>query len=307
MTDLTPEEIGRRIDAQGLWERALPVNWAVKPRGTAFPYFCTLLKGESPEVRLRLLLLEGWQTFHDYVRCRVDHDFGFYVSPSEFAHFELVVTGSGEAKVFRHDPGYVPLPLGDAPRRELCAKILWEAYGVMLRLENEPKLPLRYAGEKAMFARVETADGVWEDAALPIPEPRPHVESIRLPKKLMDRAKDLPIAEQERLEVDLALHLGLMTKEPRPRSAYLLAAVLADTGERVVWEHASADPETGLRGLWEGMPMHLLERLVQRGSIPGEIVVRSGRVFRLLRPLITDIPFKLSLRNRLPALDKNLV
>ena len=308
MEKLTAEEIARKINAQSLWERALQVNWAVKPRGTAFPYFCTLLKEESPQVKIRFLLLEGWQTFHDYVRCRVDHDFGFYISPIEFSQFQIVVGADDSVRLYRHDPGYVPIPVAsDDPRRELCAKILWESYGIMLRLESEPGLPLKYAGEKAMFARVENAAGEWEDAALPIPDPRPQVEKVSLPTELLKKAKDLPMAENEHLEIDLMLHLGLQTNEPRPRSAYLLGAVLADSGEKIIWRHASIDPENGLRGLWEGMPVQVLADIVNRGRIPGEITVRNGRMFRMLRPLMHDLPFKLSLRSRLSALEKLLV
>ena len=50
------------------------------------------------------------------------------------------------------------------------------------------------------------------------------------------------------------------------------------------------------------MPPLVLRELVRRGRIPGEIKVRSGRVFRLLRPLCVELPFKLSLHEKLDRL-----
>ena len=50
------------------------------------------------------------------------------------------------------------------------------------------------------------------------------------------------------------------------------------------------------------MPAQLLKALIGRGRIPGEIRLRSGRVFRLLRPLCEELPFKLSLHDELPEL-----
>ena len=39
------------------------------------------------------------------------------------------------------------------------------------------------------------------------------------------------------------------------------------------------------------------------GRVPGEICLVSGRVFRMLRALCVELPFKLSLHDSLPALD----
>ena len=58
----------------------------------------------------------------------------------------------------------------------------------------------------------------------------------------------------------------------------------------------------GLRRMWESMPPQLLKALIARGRIPGEIKVMSGRVFRFLRPLCLELPFKLSLHDSLPEL-----
>ena len=298
----TPEEIGAKMDALGLWDSLASVNFAVKPKGTAFPYFCTVHKGDGKLVKVRFLMLEGWQTLHDYVRISIDANFGFYSVPMELPHFELVVLMTGETKLFRHDTGYLPQE-ANGPQRELAVRILWEAYGVMMRIEAEPQLALRFAEEKAVFARVETAVGTWEDRPLVVPDPPPHVEKVLFPSADLKVAKDLPFVRDEVLDLDFRILTNVMTKERRPRSVYALMAVDAKTGETAIDSRVSIHPEIGLRGLWEGMPTQVLRELIRRGKVPGEIRLLSGRVFRFLRALCMELPFKLSLHDKLPSLD----
>jgi len=301
MTDLVPEEIGAKMDALGLWDILEPFNFAVKPRGTVFPYFCTVLKGDQKPVKMRFLMLEGWQTLHDYVRTRFDRNFGFYQSPIEMPHLELVVLEEGAPQLLRYDTGYMPRPASDM-QRKLAARILWEAYGIMLRVEADRSLPMSFARDKAIFARIEIADGVWEDRPLVIPDPPPHTEKVSFPKADIKAAQDLPFEKELALDVDFRLLPHIMTKETRPRCVYSLVAVDAKSGTKVVDLRTSVVADLGLKGLWESMPPQLLKGLVQSGRIPGEIRTISGRVFRLLRPLCIELPFKLSLHDALPSL-----
>jgi len=296
----TPEETGVKMDALGLWDLLEPYNFAVKPMGTVFPYFCTVLKGDGKPVKVRFLMLEGWQTLHDYVRTRFDRNFGFYSTPVEMPHLELVILETGEAKLFRHDTGYMPQE-ADAVQRELGSRILWEAYGVMMRVEADRKLPMRFADEKGVFARVETARGKWEDRPLVIPDPPPFVEKVSFPKADVKRAQDLPFVKDDVLELDFRLLPGVMTKEPRPRCVYGLKAVDPGTGEVVIDCRVSIHPEAGLKALWESMPGQVLKAIVRHGKVPGEIKTCSGRVFRLLRSLCLELPFKLSLHDQLSS------
>lgn len=301
----TVEEIGAKMDALGLWGTIAKGNFAVKPRGTAFPYFCTALIGDGEPVKARFLMLEGWRTLHDFVRLRMDRDFGFYSTPAEMPHFELVVLKTGEVRLFRHDPGYVPV-LASPTGRALARRILWEAYGVMLRLESDNRLPFKFAAEKAVFARVESAAGVWGDAPLEICEAAPHFERVTFDKATLAKATDLPIAQGTVLELDFLLIPEMMTKEPRARCVYGLLAIDSATGERAMDSHTSVHPEAGLRGMWESLPLKVLQEFVRRGKIPAEVRVRSGRVFRLLRPLCSELSFKLSLHDSLPQLESAL-
>lgn len=306
MKEVSLEDLGRKLDALGLWDAAMPFNWVVKPSGVVFPYFCTLLKGDGTAVKIRFLMLEGWQTFHDYIRTRIDRNFGCYLTPMEMPHFELVIASSGEAMVFRHDPGYMPRAL-DERERSLCSKILWEAYGVMMRIESDKKLPLRFATEKSMFARVENSSGEWSDAPMSIPEPRPYVEEVSFPKALVSKAKDLPQDSSLSVAVDFRLLPNVMTKETRPRCAYQLVAVDMATGVRIIKDKTSVSPEGGLKAMWQSMPSRVLAGFVEYGRIPGCVKVSSGRVFRFLRSLCLEIPIKLTLQDKIDGIDINAV
>ena len=302
MTARTPEEIGAKMDALGLWKALEPFNFAVKPLGTVFPYFCTVLKGDGRPVKVRFLMLEGWQTLHDYVRTRIDRNFGFYSSPVEMPHLELVVLNSGEMRLFRHDTGYMPVEAG-ADQRALASRILWEAYGIMLRVEADSKLPLAFVADKAIFARVEVARDSWRDSPLTIPNPPPFVERIVIPAADLKAVKDIPLVKEDTLDIDFRLLPNVMTKEPRPRCVYNLKAVDAVRGGVAMDCRVSVHPEVGLRGMWESMPVQVVKEFLRRGKVPGALRTCSGRVFRMLRPLCVELPFKLSLHDKLPSLD----
>jgi hypothetical protein len=96
---------------------------------------------------------------------------------------------------------------------------------------------------------------------------------------------------------------GVMTREKRPRSVYQLAAVDARTGESAFVARMSVSPDGGLKGMWESLAPEVLRRLIGRGRVPGALRLVSGRVFRMLRPLGEELPFKLSLHDALPRLE----
>ena len=300
--DYTVEQIGVKMDALGIWARLYGCHWAVKPRGSAFPYFCAVVPGENPPVKVRVLFLDGWQTFHDFLRMRTDRFFGFYSSPMELPHFELVLLSDGKMRLFRHDPCYMPSEATEE-QRVFCAKMLWEMYGVMMRIESDPRVPMMYAAEQAVFSRIEDRDGVWSDRPLELVQPRPHVEKISFPKADIAKAKDRPFIQEDVLSVDFRIRLGVMTREKRPRVCYCLVGVNPKTSVREIFVQVSPDPEGGLRALWEEMPAQLLIRLIERGTVPGEVRVCSPRVYRMLRPLVSELPFRLSMNNSLPEIE----
>ena len=196
------DEIGKKIGNLGLLRAMGAYNWALKPCGSVFPYFCIVTIHDKGYVRARISFLEGWQTMHDYVRMRFEPDSGYYVSQTELPQFEVAYLRTGKIVATRHDPGCLPWYL--TPRQEgLVRRMLWETYGVMLRIENDRSLVLKHADERALFARVETSPGVWRDAPMTIPEPPPYEERVPVPQDLLKRAQSLPVDKDWKVAVDL--------------------------------------------------------------------------------------------------------
>ncbi len=292
-------KVADKIHSLGLWEAIAPYNWAVKPRGVAFPYFFTTLCSKKKEDNLvSIMLLEGWQTFHDFVSVRLDSNFGFVSVLAELPHYEIIFERVGDYQnAVRFDTGYAPREL-TAKERKLLARILWECYGVIIRIESEPGLAMKYAKSKSVFARVEGPDGKWCDAPLEIPQPRPHFERIAIEKKALKVAKDLPFDKDFKLAIDLHM-TSWATKEPRPKFIYELVVKDLATGKRVIEKRAVLSPDGGLRMLWEDMPEEVLREIITLGRVPGEVQVANQRMFRFLRPLGIELPFKLSIHEDL--------
>jgi len=298
-------EIGEKLAALGMWKRAASCNWAVRPRGVAYPYFCTVMlpADEHDPKGPALLMLDGWETFHAFIHTSIDNNFGFYSQPCEMPLFRLQTGGSEPFRLYRHRPVYSARP-ANALERELCAKILWECYGVLLRLETERDLPMRYARQNAIFARVEDAGGNWRDEPLPIVQPRPHVERISILRTDIAKAKDVPMLNDESWAVDFHLVPGIVSAEPVPRMVYRFLIVDARTGGVLCRREMSADPERGLHVLWESLAQKLVSFFGKHGCVPGEIQVGSGRMFRMLRPICPELPVKLTLHDSLPVVEE---
>ena len=194
-------------------------------------------------------------------------------------------------------------------------KILDIAYGISFPEKAKEydkaflaKFPLDEA-EKAMFARKEVVEGVWMDGPLRMPEETvvEQVEQVNLKKTVCDQAKSLPLYPKEIWELDFVLLPSYRTAGPNPRFLYLLVAVNAESGERMVWERLTVDgKEGGLLRLWSGHAQRVLDAVVRLGRVPGEIHMRSGRVMRFLRPLGLQLPFKLVQHAKLPSLESVL-
>ncbi|MBQ6135947.1 MAG: hypothetical protein IJI73_01090 [Kiritimatiellae bacterium] len=302
--ELRLEDVAARLVALDLWDAIGPVNWAIKPLGSAFPYFCTRMKGDGRPVKTRLLLLDGWQTVHDFNRTMVDRSFGCYSSPMEMPHFELVVMADGSFAAVRNDPGYMPRESLSERERAIFAKLLWEVYGVVMRLETDKDLPIAYAADKSVFCRTETAPDRWEDRPLPLQPPRPYVEQISFPNEDLRKARLLTVAADEAIDLDFRLLPNVMTREPRPRCAYVLAAVDSKTGARVIWDKTSVMPDGGLKAMWTSFPPRFLQHLIAHGRVPGTVNILPGRVHRMLHPLLMELSFKLVLHDSLPRLEQ---
>ena len=298
--------IAKSICALNLWEKASAHNWALVPQTSELPYLVTAgPEKKGGPVLGRLQLFPGFVPFRDFMLARRVTDFGVGMSPMDFDHFELVSAKGDVAELFVYEPGFVPRALTDAERTFL-APLLYECYGLMLRLDENPDLPLAYVKENSLFARKEVSENVWIDGPLKLPDEskHPYTEQVSLNTAKCKAAAKLPIGRTEKWEVDFVMVPAYQTKESHSRFLYVLAAVDAATGERRLWEKMSVDGKpNGLKRLWEGHAQRMLDRILALGHVPGAIHVRSQRVARFLRPLGLQLPFKLVQFSKLETLD----
>ncbi|MDO5318338.1 MAG: hypothetical protein Q4G65_06915 [bacterium] len=307
MDKTDPYDITRAIVALNPWERASRHNWALVPQTSAEPFIVTAVdeRKDPGPVAGRLLLFPGFTTFRDFVITRQMKDYGVAMGPMDFRHYEAVGLKNGDVEIFVYEPGYVPVS-PTSEDRKLLAPLLHECYGLLLRVEEKPDLPLAYVEKKAMFARKEVVDGVWIDGPFILPEEEviQQLERVELAKEACAKAKALPVFPKEIWEVDFVMIPSYHTPGPHPRFLYLLCAVNAESGERMVWERMSVDgKEDGLKRMWESHAQKLLDGMIKWGRVPGQIHVRSGRVMRFVRPLGLQLPFKLVRHEKLPSLD----
>ncbi len=299
-------ETMQKINSLNVWKEAAGYNWVLKPLHSVYPYFFSAMYPADEEAfKAKILLLEGWQTMHDFVRHRIDPDAGYHSSYLEMAHFQLLFKKNRDIAFCRIDPGFRPYE--PTPKQyDLLKRMLWEIYGVLLRIENEPSLVIKYAADRALFARVEVEPGVWRDEPMPLLEPPPYKEEIIIPMELINVAKKVPIDKQLRVVVDLRMDPYTITTNPGlpPKANYILTAIDVATGKVLVNDLVCVDPTCGgIKALWTDLPAHILKRFVKMNRLPCEILVVSGRAFRFLRALILQVPIRLTRKEGVPVLD----
>ena len=316
-----PYEIAKAIVALNVWRKIDSHQWAVVPRGAEAPFICVVDgKGDGKDIVGRLLVFPGFDVFRDFAISQRFPDYGVGSGPLDFMHTALLAAKDGRFEMFSYMPGYIPMPVKDDEVDRSLAAVLYECYGLMMRFEEDPSLVMKYASERALFARRQDGSGTWQDAKFTLPPDQgvARAERVALRNDDLAAAKKLPIEKGEAWDVDFMALPSWRTREKRPRILYIFAAVAEESRERIAWDRMSVgdisaddnDPHTilsgpaaGLQRLWESHAQRLLRAMLRAGRVPGTVNVRSSRVMRFLRPLAMQIPFKMVQHAKLDALD----
>lgn len=307
------DQLFERMDKLNLWESVMANPWAFKPKGSIYPYIVYVsrhalsqVKGKDIKPRICLLFLEGWQTFHDFIRTQLDPNFGYYLMPADVPTIEASYFSNGAAECWRHDPGFVTSAANDTTR-DMCLRMMWELYGIMLRLETDPKLPEKFGvAHRGMLCRTEKAPGKWVDEQLEAPSPQPYEEHRIIPDTLLKSVEKLTLDKNLTVEVDFrrALNIFVRTKGMRPRNIYSFFIVDAATGKRLFNTMTMVDKDLTLKKMLENVAANFLQFVEHFGSFPSTVCVSEGRVFRQLRDLTAKFPFKLVMRDTLPHMNE---
>ena len=208
----------------------------------------------------------------------------------------LPAGGATPCPVFRsHRTGYLPWLLNTGEVESL-AEILRQTAGVAMRRETHTDL-LVPPEPGLIWMRTRQPDGQWRETWVPRP---PNDDAVRPPP--LDPAKLAAIAalpcRHARIEFNLALSRATIgEKGQRLRTTYLLAAFDSDSGQCI-----GADvilPQDGLTAMWRSVPAHFLSLCLHANSRPREIEVDSEQMMSVLRPLLGQLPIKLTLRGSL--------
>ena len=304
------DDVAKAISALNAWKKASRYNWALVSEMFENPLIaCVNLQRNGP-VAARLMLFNGFAAHRDFAIFTQNQDVSFAMSPIDFDHYEVIGLKDGGAEVYDCRPGYAPVR-PDVETQAFLAPVLYECYGLLLRLEDDPEIPAMYKGENAMFSRREGLDGKWRDAPLRPPDMNTvtWTERVGFDRTKCAQASRFDMAQGEMWEADFIQIPIFRTEDPNPRIMHLFAAVDAKTGERRVWEKLVVDPKIprngtldALKQLWESLASRLLDGVLKRGMVPAEIHVRNQRMMRFMRPLGMQIPFKLVLHHQLPRL-----
>lgn len=304
------DEIAKAIADLNVWKKASKYNWALVSELFDKPLIAAINPVPSGPIKARLLLFNGFVSHRDFLIFQRSQDLSFATSPVDFDHYEVIGLKDGSAEVFDYRPGYIPVH-PDEETRAMLAPALYECYGLLLRIDEDPELPARYVNENALFSRKEGLDGKWRDAPLRPPDlgTVKWTERIGLDRSKCAQAGRLDMATDECWEVDFVQMPLFGTGGKHSRMMFLLAAVDSKTGERRVWQKMAVDPATprngtldALKPLWESLAGHILDGVITRGKTPGAIHVRSQRMMRFLRPLGMQIPFKIVMHREMPHL-----
>ncbi len=322
-----PYEVAKAIVALDVWDR-VKHQWAVVPRGAEAPFICAVERAAKPAssgkyIKAKLLMFSGFDTFRDFAIAQRFPEYGVGRSQLDFMHTALLVGSDGGFEIFSYMPGFIPHLVDDERERQTLAHVLYECYGLMMRIEEDPELLMKHASERALFARRQDGGGAWRDGKFTLP-PDPGLarsERVALRNADLAKAKKLPVEKDVEWEADFIPMPEWRTNEKRPRILYIFAVMDSQGGGRILWNMMSvgdvpadendphailSGPGAGLQRLWESLAQRLLTVMVREGRVPGTIRVRNGRMMRFLRPLSMQLPFRMVQHSGLPAVDAAL-
>lgn len=304
------DDIAKAIAGLKLWKKASKYNWALVSELFDKPLIAAVNPAQQGPIAGRLLLFNGFSAHRDFMIFSQNPNLSFGMSPMDFDHYEVIGLKDGGAEVYDYRPGFLPVH-PDEELRALLAPALYEAYGLLLRIDEDPELPAMYMGEKSLLSRREGLDGKWHDAPLRVPnlDTVTWTERVGLDRAKCTQAARFDMATDEVWEADLIQMPLYRTEEKQARILHLLAAVEVKHGERCVWQKLAVDPRLPRNGtsdalklIWESLASHILDGIIRHGRVPGAIHVRSQRMMRFLRPLGLQLPFKIVLHEELPRL-----
>ncbi len=317
------DEWGALFESAALFERLEPWNWIqpldffgvqladeeiafVSIMGAGLPHHaCFAFYGWQAFRTVGELIRQRRLTIRDLIETKALQL--TYVEAGELGPLDLAIATFGGAKiatepsdqpvaVFReHRPGYMPWLLEGAQVGRF-SQILRQTIGVAMRLESDPEL-LRSGRANTIFVRQCDSAGTWHDQWLEPPAKHMANKPPVPDQDQIEKVAKLPCRPQK-VQFDLALSQATVGDPgSRLRTTYLLAAFDSERGDCL-----GADvilPTDGIDEMWRSVPDRFLALCLHAGTRPREVEVRTDKMMGTLRPLLGELPIKLTFRSEL--------
>jgi len=310
-----------RIDRLSPWPWMEPASCF----GVAVPDMeepCFVLFGEPGREMRAIRILLGWKAFYEMMTRLADPAKQGVAWLLEIRMIEVLCApepllfqherdflrairrepdGKGEWTIFRSIvPGYHPW-LPDAKERKLLEDVLYQAFGMALRVEADPGM-LRSRFPREILIRTSDGKGGWRDVWSRVKELSGEEIEVRIESRRLQALAAKPTCPVT-LQVDLLFTpFSIQPGRERPQTAYVLLAVDAQSGLIHCGELFQAIG--GIAAMWSEIPDRLIALFERLGGCPDAIEVRGDRMANLMRPLTEFLPFKLVRREHLKMLDE---
>jgi len=143
----------------------------------------------------------------------------------------------------------------------------------------------------------------WEDRITAVPPPERQPISLAMDVQALEQLKQVPHSKA-RIEIDFFM-LPAPTKEKRgSRLFFPYALMIVEAQSGLVLGTELLNPDPSLEAMWGQIPLHVVVKLARVGMVPAEIRVRSELLLQLLRPVATELGFRLKRSDRLRRLDQ---
>ncbi|MDX1995706.1 MAG: hypothetical protein SF029_25205 [bacterium] len=219
------------------------------------------------------------------------------VEPEDRALFKrlgLKFRGKGKWPIFRViEPGFLPwfIRQQDAQSMIIALEQLLEVaprfeQNEMLFNPPDGLIDASDEDDEVVFVRVPTRtdqDITWADAFLIIPPPEPKPLQPNVDPDLLQKAQALPITSTITELGVFMTSMPTLGEDQRPFFPFLMLLVEADTA--VVLGQDIFPPLPTMQEMWWNTPNHLLNILLNLGSVPKTIRVPVPRIVDLMEPV----------------------
>jgi hypothetical protein len=144
---------------------------------------------------------------------------------------------------------------------------------------------------------------VWEDRLVAVPPVKPRPIDIRINREKLARAQQLPRGGHT-LEVDLFMMPRPIVDEQGGRPFFPQMLLVVDRESGLVLGNELMTPHPSPEAMWGSLAGEVLECLLDIGSLPAQISVRSRFESQLLMPLADELGVEVKPVRALRSLDE---